>query len=70
LHGDLDVAERLLDEAAQLYGAIGNAQDVARDLSQVALEYGLVARDRGERAKAISLFREALGVLREANDPA
>ncbi|HUY48889.1 MAG TPA: CHAT domain-containing protein [Streptosporangiaceae bacterium] len=67
--GDLDAAERLLDEAVHRYADLGEAQDVARDLSQVALEYGLVARDRGERAKAISLFREALGALREADDP-
>ena len=67
--GDLDAAECLLDEAAQRYASIGEAQDVARDLSHVALEYGLVARDRGEPAKAISLFREALGALREADDP-
>jgi tetratricopeptide (TPR) repeat protein len=69
LQGDLDAAERLLDEAVRLYGGIGGALDVARDLSQVALEYGLVARDRGERAKAVSLFREALRALREADDP-
>jgi CHAT domain-containing protein len=67
--GDLHAAECLLDEAVQRYADIGEDQDVARDLSQVALEYGLVARDRGERTKAISLFREALGALREADDP-
>jgi len=69
LQGDLGTAERLLDEAVQRYAAIGEGQDVARDLSQVALEYGLVARDRGDRTTAISLFREALGALREADDP-
>lgn len=69
LQGDLVAAERLLDEAVQRYADLSGGKDVARDLSQVALEYGLVARDRGERAKAISLFREALGALREADDP-
>lgn len=67
--GDLDAAERLLGEAAQCYAAIGPGPDVARALSQVALEYGLVARDRGDRAGAIELFREALRPLREADDP-
>ena len=69
LQGDLDAAERLLDEAVRLYGGMGGTSDVARDLSQAALEYGLVARDRGERAKAVSLFREALRALRESDDP-
>jgi CHAT domain-containing protein/tetratricopeptide (TPR) repeat protein len=68
-HGDLDAAEGLLDEAVRRYTALGEGQDVARDLSQVALEYGLVARERGDRATAISLFRTALDALQEADDP-
>jgi CHAT domain-containing protein/tetratricopeptide (TPR) repeat protein len=69
LRGDLDGAERLLDEAVAQYAGLGEIKDVARDLSQVALEYGLIAADRGRREQAISLFREALGALREAEDP-
>ena len=69
LRGDLDGAERLLDEAVGRSQASGRNEDVARDLSQVALEYGLIAADRGDREQAISLFREALGALREAEDP-
>lgn len=69
LQGDLDAAERLLDQAVHWYTDVGEVQDAARSLSQVALEYGLIARDRGDRDTAISLFREALGALREADDP-
>jgi CHAT domain-containing protein len=69
LRGDLDAAERLLDQAVHWYTDVGAAEDAGRDLSQVALEYGLIARDRGDRAAAISLFREALGALRAADDP-
>jgi CHAT domain-containing protein/uncharacterized protein len=69
LEGDLDMAERLLDEAVQRYTAIGETEDVARDLSQAALQYGMIASDHGDRATAISLFRQALAPLREADDP-
>ena len=69
LLGDLDAAERLLDKAVQMYAGAGVAQDAARGLSEAALEYGLVARDQGEHEKAAALFREALGALREADDP-
>jgi CHAT domain-containing protein len=67
--GDLRAAERMLDEAVNRYASLGQAPYVARGLSQIALEYGLVARDRGERAKAISFFREALSTLSDADDP-
>jgi CHAT domain-containing protein len=69
LQGDLDEAERLLEEAVHWHMGVGEAQDAARGLSQVALEYGLVARDKGDHAAAIRLFREALSPLREADDP-
>src|SRR5262249_25482185 len=41
----------------------------ARGLSEIALEYGQIAQDRGDPAMAITLFREALAPLREFDDP-
>jgi tetratricopeptide (TPR) repeat protein len=69
LEGDLDTAEQRLDEATERYAQLGTAPEIARDLSQIALELGLVARARGDRAAAVALFREALAALQDTDDP-
>ncbi|MFI7416445.1 CHAT domain-containing protein [Nonomuraea sp. NPDC049684] len=69
LEGDLDAAEELLDDVVQMYSAMGGGQNIARGLSQAALEAGLIARGRADRPTAIMRFREALAALRVSDDP-
>ncbi|MGW0239873.1 CHAT domain-containing protein [Micromonospora chalcea] len=63
LAGNLDTAEAWL--AALPFG---DAPDL-RHLSQAALEWGMVARARGDRAAAIEMFRQALLPLDADDDP-
>ncbi|WP_113705569.1 CHAT domain-containing protein [Nonomuraea lactucae] len=69
LEADLDAAEELLYETVQQYSGMEAGQGVARGLSQVAMEAGLIARERGDRAAAIARFHDALAALRVADDP-
>ncbi|GAA3934291.1 CHAT domain-containing protein [Actinoplanes auranticolor] len=64
LSGDLDAAEARL--AALPYG---EGPDAAWDLSQAALEWGMVARARGDRRSALEFFAQALLPLDEDSDP-
>jgi hypothetical protein len=63
LSGDLDAAR------AQLENLPFDAGLNARLLSQAALEFGMIARARGDRAEAIGFFRQALQPLDEESDP-
>src|SRR5579875_876441 len=69
VEGNLDASERLLDETVRLYSAMTDTGDIARGLSEVALEYGRIAQDRDDQAAATALFREALAPLDETEDP-
>ena len=70
---DLDEVDRLLGVARTLYLKLAptgaeSPPSVARGLSQISLETGLIARHRGNRAEALASFREALRLLRD-DDP-
>jgi Uncharacterized protein conserved in bacteria len=67
--GRLDDADTLLDAAADRVHALGEPPDVARHLSEIDFQRGLVARERGDRAAAIALFRRAIEVIDPAIDP-
>jgi hypothetical protein len=62
LTGDLDAAEARL-------AALPYDDAAARDLSQAALEWAMVARDRGDRASAIDYLGQALLPLDANLDP-
>lgn len=67
--GRLDDADALLAVVADRVVALGRHRDVTRHLSEVDLQRGLVARERGDRAGAIAAFRRAVEVLDPAADP-
>ncbi|WP_431917806.1 CHAT domain-containing protein [Nonomuraea jabiensis] len=67
--GNLDAAAALVDEVVQQYNAMQGVQNVARGLSQAAMEAGLIARARDDRPAAIARFRDALAALQVADDP-
>lgn len=69
MEGDLEAADRLLGDAVRICSLLEQDPGVVRDLSQIALEYGRVARERGDRTQAISFFRQALAVLHDTDDP-
>jgi hypothetical protein len=69
LEGQLDQAGQWLVQARSRYEAMAGRGDVQRNLSQVDLEAGLVARERGDPDGAIALFRRALDALAGSDDP-
>ncbi|GIF23189.1 hypothetical protein Ate02nite_59190 [Paractinoplanes tereljensis] len=64
LTGDLGAAETRL--AGLPYGT---GPQAARDLSQAAVEWAMIARDRGDRATAVEMLGQALRPLDEDADP-
>ena len=60
--GELDQARRLYNESLEIQKELGDQSGIARSLHQ----FGMLAEKQGDRAEALRLFRQSLGIFGEA----